>query len=62
MDEILDIIFGIISEDSKWYHCPHCKIGMDFNDIVSEITAVRVAGSGYIYRCKNCNKKFRMLQ
>lgn len=60
MDKILDVLYGPMSSDGKWYHCPHCKTDFNFMDVLNGIAAIPVDTHERIYKCVECKKDFRM--
>lgn len=60
MDKILDVLYGPMSSDGKWYHCPHCKTAFNFMEVLNQEVAERVNDDYRVYKCKECNGLFRM--
>lgn len=60
MGNVLDIICGPMSDDNKWYHCPHCKADFNFMDVLDGDAAEPVNTHDRVYKCKNCDQDFRM--
>ena len=60
MKTILDVLSGPMSEDGKWYHCPHCKANFNFMDVMDGDAAIPVDTHERIYSCAVCGKDFRM--
>lgn len=60
MDKVLDVLYGKMQGDDKNYHCPHCKAGFDFMDVIDGVLAKPVDTNKRIYKCDNCGGLFRM--
>ena len=60
MKKVKDVIFKDINNDGLWYHCPNCKTGFSFMDIIGNVSAEQISNERRIYKCKNCGAFFKM--
>ena len=60
-NEIPDAGYDRQATDGAPFLCPHCGKRSSYEEIVSQETAERVDMKEMIYRCRTCDKMFRML-
>ena len=62
MNKIPNVQYGPMSENEKWYHCPHCHADFNYMDVIDGTAAIPINTHECIYQCIECKKEFRMLK